>query len=283
MTNNEISNIDNLSNEQIMSMIGQEKSSTGNFLPKLSINRFPENDDGAEVPVGSYATYVPELDSIAYGKPVTFRPFINAYQYMKYDAEKNEYSNRSIIFKSWKDEAIDAKGGVRCGKIPAKELANLSEEERTKQKAIKCYRLIYGMVSFQGVLAGGNEAQVVNLPVLWKVTGSNFKPVGEAIESLRRRGKVMFNHTLTLKTKKKKAGSNVFYVSDITVDKDEVSFTDAEKESLLSFQETINTENEEIVELWRQAKKAEPVSVKASEAKTIDAEFDDDPVEVLSS
>ena len=67
MTNNEIANIDNLSSEQIMSMIGQEKSSTGSFLPKLSINRFPENDDGAEVPVGSYATYVPELDGIAYG------------------------------------------------------------------------------------------------------------------------------------------------------------------------------------------------------------------------
>ena len=202
---------------------------------------------------------------------------------MKYDAEKNEDSNRSIIFKSWKDEAIDAKGGVRCGKIPAKELANLSEEERTKQKAIKCYRLIYGLVSFDGVLPGGAEAHVTNLPVLWKVTGSNFKPVGEAIESLRRRGKVMFNHTLTLKTKKKKAGSNVFYVSDITVDKDEVSFTDTEKETLLSFQETINTENEEIVELWRQAKKAEPISVKASEAEAVDAEFEDDPVEVLSS
>jgi|TARA_R100001460_G_scaffold15642_3_gene34432 hypothetical protein len=283
MTNNEISNIDNLSNEQIMSMIGQEKSSTGNFLPKLSINRFPENDDGAEVPVGSYGVYVPELDSLAYGKPVTFRPFINAYQYMKYDADKNEYSNRSIIFKSWKDEAIDAKGGVRCGKIPAKELANLSEEERTKQKAVKCYRLIYGLVSFDGVLPGGAEAHVTNLPVLWKVTGSNFKPVGEAIESLRRRGKVMFNHTLTLKTKKKKAGSNVFYVSDITVDKDEVSFTDAEKETLLSFQETINTENEEIVELWRQAKKAEPISVKATKAEVVDAEFEDDPIEVLSS
>jgi len=283
MTNNEITNIDNLSNEQIMSMIGQEKSSTGNFLPKLSINRFPENDDGAEVPVGSYGVYVPELDSIAYGKPVTFRPFINAYQYMKYDAEKNEYSNRSIIFKSWKDEAIDAKGGVRCGKIPAKELANLSEEERAKQKSIKCYRLIYGLVSFDGVLPGGAEAHVTNLPVLWKVTGSNFKPVGEAIESLRRRGKVMFNHTLTLKTKKKKAGSNVFYVSDITVDKDEVSFTDAEKETLLSFQDTINTENEEIVELWRQAKKAEPISVKANKAEAVDAEFEDDPIEVLSS
>jgi len=278
MTNNEISNIDGLSQDQIMSMIGQEKSSTGNFLPKLAINRFPENDDGAEVPVGSYGVYVPELDSMAYGKPVTFRPFMNAYQYMKYDADKNEYSNRSIIFKSWKDEAIDIQGGVRCGKIPAKELANLSDEERMKQKAIKCYRLVYGLVSFKGTLPGGADAEVTSLPVLWKVTGSNFKPVGEAIESLRRRGKVMFNHTLTLKSKKKKAGSNVFYVSDISVDADEVQFSDKEKEILLSFQDTINTENEEIVELWRQAKKAEPVSVQA-----VDAEFDDDPVEVLSS
>jgi len=278
MTNNEISNIDGLSQEQIMSMIGQEKSSTGNFLPKLAINRFPENDDGAEVPVGSYGVYVPELDSMAYGKPVTFRPFMNAYQYMKYDADKNEYSNRSIIFKSWKDEAIDIQGGVRCGKIPAKELANLSDEERMKQKAIKCYRLVYGLVSFKGTLPGGADAEVTSLPVLWKVTGSNFKPVGEAIESLRRRGKVMFNHTLTLKSKKKKAGSNVFYVSDISVDADEVQFSDKEKEILLAFQDTINTENEEIVELWRQAKKAEPVSVQA-----VDAEFDDDPVEVLSS
>ena len=278
MTNNEITNIDGLSQDQIMSMIGQEKSSTGNFLPKLAINRFPENDDGAEVPVGSYGVYVPELDSMAYGKPVTFRPFMNAYQYMKYDADKNEYSNRSIIFKSWKDEAIDIQGGVRCGKIPAKELANLSDEERMKQKAIKCYRLVYGLVSFKGTLPGGADAEVTSLPVLWKVTGSNFKPVGEAIESLRRRGKVMFNHTLTLKSKKKKAGSNVFYVSDISVDADEVQFSDKEKEILLAFQDTINTENEEIVELWRQAKKAEPVSVQA-----VDAEFDDDPVEVLSS
>ena len=278
MSNNEVANIDGLSQDQIMSMIGQEKSSTGNFLPKLAINRFPENDDGAEVPVGSYGVYVPELDSYAYGKPVTFRPFMNAYQYMKYDAEKNEYSNRSIIFKSWKDEAIDIQGGVRCGKIPAKELANISDEERMKQKAIKCYRLVYGLVSFKGALPGGDKTEVKDLPVLWKVTGSNFKPVGEAIESLRRRGKVMFNHTLTLKSKKKKAGSNVFYVSDISVDSDEVQFSDKEKEILLAFQDTINTENEEIVELWRQAKKAEPVSVQA-----VEAEFDDDPIEVLSS
>jgi len=64
---------------------------------------------------------------------------------------------------------------------------------------------------------------------------------------------------------------------------DEVAFTEKEKDALLGFQETINTENEEIVELWRQAKKAEPVTVKVTEAKTVDAELEDDPIEVLSS
>ena len=282
MSNNEVANIDGLSQDQIMSMIGQEKSSTGNFLPKLAINRFPENDDGAEVPVGSYGVYVPELDSMAYGKPVTFRPFMNAYQYMKYDAEKNEYSNRSIIFKSWKDEAIDIQGGTRCGKVPAKELANVSEEERARQKAIKCYRLVYGLVSFTGVLPGGEAAEVKELPVLWKVTGSNFKPVGEAIESLRRRGKVMFNHTLELKTMKKKAGSNVFYVSNISVNPEEVSFGEKEKETLLSFQDVINTENAEVVALWRSAKKTSPVKADANIIDVVD-DLEGDPAQMLAS
>ena len=81
MTNNEIANIDNLSSEQIMSMIGQEKSSTGSFLPKLSINRFPENDDGAEVPVGSYATYVPDCSPVFISS--SLKLFINVLAIMR--------------------------------------------------------------------------------------------------------------------------------------------------------------------------------------------------------
>ena len=92
----------------------------------------------------------------------------------------------------------------------------------------------------------------------------------------------MFNHTLDLKTMKKKAGSNVFYVSSISVNPEEVEFTDKEKEILLSFQEVINTENEEVVELWRSAKKS---SVSKSDAKIIEAtnDLEDDPIEVLSA
>ena len=81
---------------------------------------------------------------------------------------------------------------------------------------------------------------------------------------------------------KKKAGSNVFYVSNISVNPEEVTFTDKEKEILLSFQDVINTENEEVVELWRSAKKSSPTT---ADAKIIEAtqDLEDDPAEILAS
>ena len=77
---------------------------------------------------------------------LTLRPFISAMQYMHYDADKGEYINRSIIFKSWKEEAIDILGGTKCGKIPFKERASLTPEQLEHQRTIRCYKLVYGLL-----------------------------------------------------------------------------------------------------------------------------------------
>ena len=116
-----------MSNEQIMQAIGQDDGSTlGTNIPRLAINRSPEDDDGNQLPVGHFYTYDSKSGQNVYSKPVTFRPFISAMQYMHYDAVKGEYINRSIIFKSWREEAIDILGGTRCGKIPFKERSSLT-------------------------------------------------------------------------------------------------------------------------------------------------------------
>ena len=47
MEKNEIANINNMSDEQIMQAIGQDDgSSKGINIPRLGINRSPEDDDG---------------------------------------------------------------------------------------------------------------------------------------------------------------------------------------------------------------------------------------------
>ena len=101
---NEIANINNMSDEQIKQAIGQDDgSSSGVNIPRLGINRSPEDDDGNQLPVGHLFTYDSSVGQNVFGKPVTFRPFISAMQYMHYDPEKGEYVNRSIIFKNWKE------------------------------------------------------------------------------------------------------------------------------------------------------------------------------------
>jgi len=282
----ELVNIKGMSDEQIMQAIGQDDgSSAGTNIPRLAINRTPEDDDGNQLPVGHFYTYDSAVGQNVYAKPATLRPFISAMQYMHYDADKGEYINRSIIFKSWKDEAIDILGGAKCGKIPFKERANLTPEQLEQQRTIRCYKLVYGLLSFKdGKTANGNAHNVENLPVLYRVTGTAFSPVSAALDQLKKRKKLMFNCSFSLETKRQKKGGNVFYVPEITVNADaNLQLSDADMETLKVFQESIDIENKEVIDLYNSAKAKAPNGSDKIDAEIVDDMDDQLPEKVLSS
>ena len=286
MSDNKLVNIKEMSDEQIMQAIGQDDgSSLGTNIPRLAINRTPEDDDGNQLPVGHFYTYDSNIGQNVFGKPVTLRPFISAMQYMHYDADKGEYINRSIIFKSWKEEAIDILGGTRCGKIPFKERSSLTPEQLEQQRTIRCYKLVYGLLSFKdGKTAQGNTHSLENLPVLYRVTGTAFSPVSAALDQLKKRKKLMFNCTFSLDTKRQKKGGNVFYIPEIGVNADvNLQLSDIDMETLKVFQESIDTENAEVVDAYNSAK-----TKKANGSDKVDAEIvedinDDLPEKVLAT
>ena len=286
MSDNKLTNINTMSDEQIMQAIGQDDgSSSGSNIPRLAINRTPEDDDGNQLPVGHYYTYDASVGQNVFGKPVTLRPFISAMQYMHYDAEKGEYINRSIIFKSWKEEAIDILGGTKCGKIPFKERASLTPEKLEEQRTIRCYKLVYGLLSFdKGVNSQGESVTISNLPVLYRVTGTAFSPVSAALDQLNKRKKLMFNCTFSLNTKRQKKGGNVYYTPDITVNADaNLQLSDDDMETLKVFQESIDVENKEVVDLYNAAKSES----NKKQTDKIDAEIvediEDAPEKILAS
>ena len=286
MSDNNLVNIKGMSDEQIMQAIGQDDgSSMGTNIPRLAINRTPEDDDGNQLPVGHFSVYDSNVGQNVYGKPITFRPFISAMQYMHYDADKGEYVNRSIIFKSWKEEAIDILGGTRCGKIPFKDRSTLTPEQLEQQRTIRCYKLVYGLLSFNdGKTAQGNAHNVENLPILYRVTGTAFTPVSTALDQLKKRKKLMFNCTFTLNTKRQKKGGNVFYVPEIQVNAEEnLQLSDVDMETLKVFQDSINEENAEVIASYNKAK-----SSKLNNEDKIDAEVVEDfndaaPEKILST
>jgi|TARA_A100001515_G_scaffold98819_1_gene79716 hypothetical protein len=286
MSDNNLVNIKKMSDEQIMQVIGQDDGSNlGINIPRLAINRTPEDDDGNQLPVGHFYAYDSNVGQNVFGKPVTFRPFISAMQYMHYDADKGEYVNRSIIFKSWKEEAIDILGGTRCGKIPFKDRSTLTPEELERQRTIRCYKLVYGLLSIpNGTTANAKAHSVENLPVLYRVTGTAFSPVSAALDQLKKRKKLMFNCTFTLNTKRQKKGGNVFYVPEIGVNADEnLQLSDNDMETLKVFQESIDTENTEIIAGYNKAKNKASNSGDSIDAKIVEEVNDDSPENVLSS
>mgnify|MGYP003139127414 CR=1 FL=1 len=285
MSDNNLTNINKMSNEQIMQAIGQDDgSNTGTNIPRLAINRTPEDDDGNQLPVGHFYTFDASVGQNVFGKPVSLRPFISAMQYMHYDADKSEYVNRSIIFKSWKEEAIDILGGTKCGKIPFKERSNLTPEVLEQQRTIRCYKLVYGLLSIKdGKTAQGEPHSVENLPVLYRVTGTAFTPVTSALDLLKKRKKLMFNCAFSLDTKRQKKGGNVFYVPEIGVNADaNLQLSETDMETLKVFQESIDTENAEVIDAYNSAR-----AKKSNGSDKIDAEIveeiEDSPEKVLAS
>jgi len=282
MEKNEIANINKMSDEQIMQAIGQDDGSkSGINIPRLGINRSPEDDDGNQLPVGHLFAYDSSVGQNVFGKPVTFRPFISAMQYMHYDPEKSEYVNRSIIFKNWKEEAIDILGGTKCGKIPFKERSSLTPELLAEQRTIRCYRLLYGLLSFSGKKANGEDHTIANLPVLWRVTGTAFAPVGSALDQVNKRKKLMFTTTFSIDSKRQKKGGNVYYTPEISVNADaNLKMSKEDVDTLSVFQDVINTENTEVVDLYKAAKKSK-YNPTDGDSATIVSKVED-PAEILA-
>ena len=280
---NELSNLNTMSNEDIMKAIGQDDGTKRTGVPRLTINRNPEDDDGNQLPMGAYSVFHNEVGQTVYGKPIIFRPFISSMKYMQYDTEQEEYISRSIIFKNWQEEIIDTQGGTRCSKIPQRdwEKLGLTPEEIANQRTIKCYRLVFGQVTFDGHTADKTEVKVKDYPVLWRVTGVQFNPVGNALQSISERKKLMLNCALHLDSQKKKNGSNVYYVSTIRVNADAgLKLTKDDETTLGNFQTIINDENNEVLDLYKNAQKSGIKTADAIDAKIVE---DVDPASALAS
>ena len=282
---NDLQAFESLSKEEIMRMTGQDDGSiisSGN-LSRLTINRAAEDDDGNQLSAGVYTVYDSGIEAKVYSikdKAIQFRPFINAYQYMEYDPDNNNYPCSSVIFKSWKDEPIDSNGGVRCGKVIGKDKEQLTQAQLDAQRNIKCYRLVYGLVSMDATTPTGDPTKVEDLPVLFRVTGSNFNPIGEAFKSLKGRESLMQNHVLNLTTKRRKAGSNVYYVSEVNIGNEEIAFTKKDLEHMDMFNALIEEENTRVSTKWQNANSNKEHD--AASAKVIN-ELSDDPEMVLQS
>jgi hypothetical protein len=175
-------------------------------------------------------------------------------------------------------------GGTNCGKVPYKDRESLTPEQQVEQRTIRCYRLVYGLVSFKGKLADNSDHKVDNLPALYRVSGTAFLPVSNAIKSLKDSGKLMFKCTLKLDTERQKKGGNTYYVPLIQPNSNtNLEFSEKDNETLSIFKQSIDAENQEVIEAYKKARNSSPNAEDVESAKIVDELDDKLPEDILSA
>lgn len=240
--------------EDLMKLTGQDAGSgPKSFLPRLKINRDFEDSNGGTIPPGTYTINLDNTD--VYAKTATFRPFMKAYQYQVYDADTNTYPNKTILFKSWSEEALDMKGGVKCSKVTGKAKDKLTKEQVEAQKNIKCYTNIYGTISMVATTADGKEVVIKDEPCLARVTGSAFSPWNDTLDIITVQKRPYFASEIILDApKREKKGATTYYVPVLKTANKVISYTEADFSLLKKFQDTITFENAPIIESFKKHK-----------------------------
>jgi len=244
MSNDLINNIDSLSNEKLMSMLGQDIDSSGSTLGRLSINYDAEDTDGNLIKRGLFKVETQEHGAI-YSEKVSFRPFLNTFQYKKYDEHNEENNYKSVMFTSWSDAKPDTNGTDACGSVPKALREDLDDMAKREQEKITCYRNVFGVVSIKGKTSKGDEITLTNEPVVYRVRGVNFLPIGDQLKSLSKRNKIMYNTVLEFfGTEKHTKGSVTYFVAKIKDSNKDVKFSDEDKVILKDFLDYVKNEND---------------------------------------
>ena len=288
MTGTELATLDITQFEDIAKLSGQNNfdSDSQSSLPWLSINRMGEDDNQNPMPVG---TYTVDLNgSKVFAKKITFRPFLRGFQYRRFDPVKKETVAKTKIILSWSEEAFDNAGTIRCGKPKLKKNEPASKEQEEIIKSIRCYMILFGLVSLEGTNLKGEPVSVVDAPMGFRIRGLSYQAMDQVIMDLTKKKRPMVNTNITLSLKRGKTGDNVYYtvVPEVDYSANNVWRGEADMKIFNDFRAYIQVVNMAIYEEYKKAvgskgNAAEAATViegKIAKSKSLADDFQDDDI-----
>ena len=169
--------------------------------------------------------------------------------------------------------------------MPSSKRENLTVEQATKQKDIKCFRMLFGKITFNdAVTASGEKREVVGMPVLWKARGANFMPISVPLDALTAQRKPFIYYDMDVSLKKEKNGSVIYYVGTFKVGNGPLDFTEDDQQLLMDFNSYIESENKDVMKDYDSAlRSAGNIVDVESTTVTMDDVLNDDLPESMAS
>ena len=184
----------------------------GTFLPQFKVwTDDDEDDDNAPRLKGKL--YITGQEPLVYAKPntVRFRALTHTFQWTDYDNDAKKTVNRTRLISSFKEEARDEKGTLRCGKPPSKELRD-NEALKKKFESVTTYRRLQGYVSYVGTTADGKEVEVKDVLVSINAKGASFTAFDEQVIRNMPPKTMLWDFESSITLNKEKNGSVTYWV-----------------------------------------------------------------------
>lgn len=258
---------------------GQVQQSDGpsqSRLPELKINSQMFDDDENQLPMGEF--FIKGMEKKVFAKTVKFRPLAHHFQYLHYSNAENKLVNKTRLITSFRQEARDIRGGIKCGKPTWKELQGLSEDQRAKYDEITCFRQVRGLVSYTGKTLDGEEVTIENQPVILMLKKSNFNGFEDQYLKVIPKNRNIWDFNATLTAERHKNGSVIWYTFVFTPDlKDPLALDQDTYDSMAFIADMIREENASIDEKYEAALREDSIDGDAIEAlgDSLDDDFED--------
>ena len=242
MTGTELATMDSAEIKRMQELMGVTSGDGGGGTPLLKINSLDEDDNGKELPKG---TFFLNKSPIAYAKEVTIRVLGVHYQYMEYDPDANKLVNRTIIVPNMQQEMLDEKGTTRCGMPMGKSKMDPDMKERFKN--VTAFRQLRGIVSYTGKDADGNEVTYENEPFLMSLKGSNFMPFEDEVMKKLPYGRAVWDYNISVSLERHKNGSVIYYTAKFDPDfREPLPFSQQVAESINEIASQIRSQNAKV-------------------------------------
>ena len=238
-----------------------------------------ETMEVAIVKSGAFSVTFPD-DTIYYSDKVTVRPFMQRFQFQRYDKHYQKPDGgegrmlRTVMATSLNGDLKDNYGGFNCGRPSGyvKDFNSLPQETQDLMRATDRFKVIFGLCTLDKAKdANGKPVDVKEFPFLMRIKNrDSFKAMTDMFNQIQRKNRLPIQHLLHLGTEVKSIPSGATYaVLKPTLGK-VVEITTDDQEVLNNFVEWVEAMNSITISKWEEHRRPEELSDQEDEiASTI--------------
>ena len=223
----------------------------------------------AIVKAGAFSVTFPD-DTIYYSDKVTIRPFMQRFQFQRYDKHYQKPDGgegrmlRTVMATSLNGDLKDNYGTFNCGRPSGyvKDFKALPQETQDLMRSIDRFKIIFGLCKLDKAKdADGKPVDVKEFPFLMRVKNrDSFKAMTDIFNQIQRKNRLPIQHLLHLGSEVKSIPSGATYAVVKPVLGKVVEITTDDQEVLNNFVEWVEAMNSITISKWEEHRRPEELS-----------------------